>query len=175
MPATPAAPAPAGAGAPAHPSAAAGASAQDLAAQDLDVASRLRTTVGRLSRRLRRTRSGEQLTPSQHDVLGTIVRHGPVRLSDLAAAEGINPTMLSRIAGKLEDAGLVARSVDPRDGRVAHLAATPTGARLWSEIRSERTDALARALSRLPEEERRRLAAALPVLESLAESLKDSP
>ena len=57
----------------------------------------------------------------------TIVAQGPLRLADLALMEGLNPTMLSRIAGKLEAAGLVDRVADTGDGRVVHLAASPEG------------------------------------------------
>jgi DNA-binding MarR family transcriptional regulator len=87
--------------------------------------------------------------------------------------EGLNPTMLSRIAGKLEASGLVDRVADTGDGRVVHLAASPKGRELVDQVRGERADALRVALERLTDDERRRLAAALPVLEALAESLKD--
>jgi len=50
--------------------------------------------------------------PSQYEVLVTIVGRGPLRHAELAVLEGINPTMLSRIVGKLESAGLVARTQD---------------------------------------------------------------
>ncbi|HUZ19490.1 MAG TPA: MarR family transcriptional regulator [Acidimicrobiales bacterium] len=144
-------------------------------ADTLDVAGRLRTVLGQLGRRLRLTRTGAELSPSQHEVLGTIVRRGPLRLSALAEAEGLNPTMLSRIARKLEGAGLVARTPDARDGRVVHLAATEAGRDLYEEIRTERTGALVAALSGLSAQERRALAAALPVLESLADALRPAP
>jgi DNA-binding HxlR family transcriptional regulator len=52
------------------------------------------------------------LSPSQREVLSTIVRRGPLRLSELAAEEGLNPTMLSRIVTNLEAAKLVARRPD---------------------------------------------------------------
>ena len=76
---------------------------------------RLRAVIGRLSRRLRPTVAGSQLTPSQTSVLFSVVRFGPIRLSELARIEGINPTMLSRIAAILADAGLISRAADPAD------------------------------------------------------------
>jgi DNA-binding MarR family transcriptional regulator len=137
-----------------------------------DAAVRMRTVIGQLSRYLRLAHTNKDLSPSQYEVLGTIVRRGPLRMSELATVEGINPTMLSRIASKLEGAGLVVRTQDARDGRVAHLEATRSGRDLYSEIRAERTDALLLALGQLSEEERRALVGALPLLESLADSLK---
>jgi DNA-binding MarR family transcriptional regulator len=144
----------------------------DAAENDADVVGRMRTVIGRLGRRLRWSHADKDLSPSQYDVLGTIVRRGPMRLSDLVAIEGLNPTMLSRVAGKLERAGLVVRTPDSHDGRVAHLAATGAGQKLHDEIRTERTDALLRAFSQLTEDQRRALTAALPVLEFMAEALK---
>jgi DNA-binding MarR family transcriptional regulator len=133
----------------------------------------LRMVIARLGRHLRQTRAGAELSPTQYQVLASIVRLGPIRLSDLATAEGLNPTMLSRIAGKLETAGLVDRTADSADGRVALVSVSPGGRRLVDRVRSERTDALSRALGRLDADQRRTLAQALPVLESIAETLKE--
>jgi DNA-binding MarR family transcriptional regulator len=104
-------------------------------------------------------------------VLFTITRRGPVRLSEVAASEGINPTMLSRIVSHLESANLVTRTPDTSDARVMHLSSTDQGRALCKEIRNERTDALRSALGQLSEEQRNMLLDALPVLESLVETL----
>jgi DNA-binding MarR family transcriptional regulator len=108
-------------------------------------------------------------------VLVTIVGHGPLRLAELAASEGLNPTMLSRIAGKLEASGLVDRVADTSDGRVVHLGASSKGRELVDSVRRERTDALSVVLAGLTEDQRGALEAALPVLDALAERLKDRP
>jgi DNA-binding MarR family transcriptional regulator len=96
-----------------------------------------------------------------------------VRLSDLAEIEGLNPTLLSRIIGKLEEKELVAREQDADDRRVAHISATPRGRELLARIRSERTDALSQALDNLDEPELEALTRALPVLESLAKTVRE--
>ena len=85
---------------------------------DTDTAARLRASVMRLHRRLRPTAAGASagLTPTRLSVLYTVVRLGPIRLSELAAEEGINPTMLSRVIGDLADAGLVTASAIPGTG-----------------------------------------------------------
>jgi DNA-binding MarR family transcriptional regulator len=90
----------------------------------------------------------------------------------LATDEGLNPTMLSRIVAKLEAAGLAQRTPDELDGRVARLAVTDAGRTLYEVIRSERTEALLSALERLSPLEQRKLVAAIPVLESVVEVLK---
>ena len=140
-----------------------------------ELPARLRTAVGRLGRRLRQTRAGADLTPSQYEVLATVVGRGPLRLTELAELEGLHPTMLSRVVGKLELGGLVTRSSDPVDGRVVHVAAARPGRDLVTRIRRERTDVLSMALDRLDEGERQSLLLALPVLETLSELVKERP
>jgi DNA-binding MarR family transcriptional regulator len=112
------------------------------------------------------------LSPSQREVLATIVRRGPLRLSELVAEEGLNPTMLSRILSHLESGKLVTRRQDESDARVVHLAATEAGLALQEEMRNERTDALVFALEKLSVDQRRMLLEALPVLEQLEDSLR---
>jgi DNA-binding MarR family transcriptional regulator len=141
----------------------------------LDNASRLRIAIGRLSRRLRQTDAAAAagLTPTRSSVLLNVVRSGPMRLSELAASEGLNPTMLSRVVAELVDARLLRRSSDQGDRRAAWVEVTAAGRRLVERMGRERTDALSVALEGLSDDERRDLDAALPALESLAEELKD--
>ncbi len=100
-------------------------------------------------------------------------RRGPVRLSDLAAFAGLNPTMLSRVIAKLEEAGLIRRLPAETDRRVCRVEATARGHRLLEGVRSERNDVLSRKLEELDPIQLRSLAAALPVLEELAERLSE--
>ncbi len=145
-------------------------------APDIDTAARLRAAVARLHRRLRRTAAGASagLTPTRISVLHTVLRLGPIRLSELAAEEGINPTMLSRIVADLGEAGLLDRVCDPEDRRAALVTATPEGRQLVERMRRERTDVLTVALSTLSIADRHRLEQALPAIEQLAEVLKEA-
>jgi DNA-binding MarR family transcriptional regulator len=131
--------------------------------------------IGRLSRRLRSTAAARDagLAPTAISLLLSVVRSGPVRLSELAEAEGLNPTMLSRaVSGMVQD-GLVTRSSDEGDRRAAWVEATAAGRRLAERMRRERTAAVNAALAGLTEHERRRIEQALPALEALAEELKE--
>jgi DNA-binding MarR family transcriptional regulator len=132
---------------------------------------RLRAVLGKLSRRLRPTLAGSALTPSQISVLFTIVRSGPLRLSEVAELERLNPTMLSRIAAQLSESGLIRRTADPDDRRAALVQATSAGRRMRERIHRERTRALDAHVQQLDERERELLWQALPVLERLAERL----
>ncbi|HLH14697.1 MAG TPA: MarR family transcriptional regulator [Solirubrobacteraceae bacterium] len=147
------------------------AAAREAPSSQEEASERLRAVIGRLSRRLRPTRAGSALTPSQISVLFTLVRMGPLGLSELAEIESLNATMLSRIAAQLCEAGLIVRSSDPRDRRQAFVAATAAGRRMRERIHRERTRALGEHVQELDERERELLWRALPVLERLAERL----
>jgi DNA-binding MarR family transcriptional regulator len=140
---------------------------------DIETTARLRAVIGRLSRRLRPTAASVAagLTPTKISILLTVVREGPIRLSDLSDSEGVNPTQLSRTVAHLVEAGLIERAADERDRRAAWVKPTPVGRRLAERIRRERTDALKVALGGLEPRERDQIMGALDALEQLAEQL----
>ncbi len=137
------------------------------------VAARLRTAIGRLNRCLRLTHPDTDLSPSQYEVLAAVTRSGEIGSGDLAASEGLNPTMVSRIVAKLEADGLVERSAGEADARVVRVSPTARGRRLVQTMRDERTDALARAFETLSATQQRRLIEALPALEAVVETLRE--
>jgi len=141
---------------------------------DDETVARLRMTLGRISRLLDRQSSGIGLTRTQLSVLGTVARQGPLRAGDLADAEGLNPTLLSRVIGKLSDAGLVRRSVDPDDARATLVDITPAGHREHQRIRAERSRLLRAGLEALPAADAQHLSDALPALEELFEHMRDA-
>jgi DNA-binding MarR family transcriptional regulator len=129
---------------------------------------RLRVALARLSRRLRR-HSQAGLTPTQLAALSTVERWGPLRLGDLAAAEGIAPSTLTRMVAVLEELGYVRRDADPKDARASTLAITVKGHETLEQLREEGTAVLTESLALLSSEQRAALAAALPALEALTE------
>jgi DNA-binding MarR family transcriptional regulator len=135
---------------------------------EIDV-TRLRVALARLSRWLRRHELAG-LTPTQLAALATIGKTGPMRLGDLAAAEGIAPSTLTRLVTALEDSGYVRRLADPSDARASTLTITPHGQDALQRIRAETTLMLTASLELLTPDQRSALAAALPVLERLAEA-----
>jgi DNA-binding MarR family transcriptional regulator len=139
---------------------------------DTDTAARIRVAVSRLNRQLNATSTGEGLTPTQASVLGLVGARGPLRLSELAELERLNPTMLSRVVGKLTELALIRRLPDPDDLRAALVEITPAGAELRARILGQRTEAISQGLDRLPPDRAGALLAALPALEELVEELK---
>ena len=142
--------------------------APDSGDAGIDV-TRLRVALARLSRRLRRHELAG-LTPTQLAALATVGTSGPMRLGDLAAAEGIAPSTLTRLVTALEEIGYVRRFPDPSDARASTLAITPHGQEALERIRTESTLLLTKSLDLLTPAQRSALAEALPVLEQLAEA-----
>src|ERR1700760_3743731 len=144
-----------------------GASAMTAESGVIDV-TRLRVALAPLSPRLRRHQLAG-LTPTQLAALATVERAGPLRLGDLAAAEGIAPSTLTRIVSVLEDSGYVRRDADPRDARASTLAITPSGQDILEQLRASGTALLTEWLLLLTPGQRAALAGALPALEALSE------
>lgn len=138
-------------------------------------AGRLRGALARIARSIDRQVPREGLTRSQVWILGTVARMGPIGMGELAEIEGINPTMLSRMVGKMTDAGLLARVPDARDGRAVLVQVTAAGAALQDRLRAERSRLFAERLAELPEEFEAPLRGALPALEALGELMRGEP
>src|SRR5215469_1669706 len=117
---------------------------------------RLRVALARLSRRLRR-HSLAGLTPTQLAALSTVEQSGPLRLGDLAAAEGIAPSTLTRLVTVLEDAGYVTRRPDPTDARASTIAITEAGHEALERLREEGTALLTQSLQLLTPKQREAL------------------
>jgi DNA-binding MarR family transcriptional regulator len=143
-------------------------------ALDIETAARLRTAIGRLSRHLRTTAAGRAagLTPTAISALLNADRHGPMRMSELASSEGVNPTMLSRVVGGMVHEALLERSSDEGDRRAALVSVTAKGHKLAERMRRERTDAVNAAMRGLSPDDWERIERALPALEELGRELK---
>lgn len=139
---------------------------------DSDTVIRLRRVVLRLARQLNAASVGEGLTPTQASVLGVVNGRGPVSLADLAEIEGLNPTMLSRVVGKLDSFGLIRRLRDPDDFRAARVESTPQGRDAYERISAQRAAIISECMTDLPAEQADALVAALPALENLASGLR---
>ncbi|UDY34229.1 MarR family winged helix-turn-helix transcriptional regulator [Dermatobacter hominis] len=132
------------------------------------VAEGLLVSTVRLARRLRQL-SDARLTPSQHSVMTSINRHGPLTLGALAEVERVAPPTISRVVAKLESDGLVERRTDPTDGRIVRVVVTDSGADMLAAARSRKVAWLGEHLSQLSPEDRDAVAAAIGALERLVE------
>jgi len=141
---------------------------------DDDGVTRLRGVIARLARQLNSSATGQGLTPTQASVLALVVARGPVSLGELAALEGLNPTMLSRVVGKLQSMELIRRIPDPADLRSASVTSTDSGRRTDQRVKAQRAAVVSRCLELLDDEQQAAIAAALPALDALAGELQRS-
>lgn len=136
-----------------------------------DDASRLRIALARINRSVERTSADAGYTRTQLSVLGAVVRLKSTGLAELAEVEALNPTMLSRVVGKLEAAGLILRTPAPEDRRAVMVQPTAAGRSLHLRLRKRRSDLFVQQLADLPTGHTAELLRALPALEALAEHM----
>lgn len=86
--------------------------------------------------------SGLRLEAAGVHVLGRLSLLGPVRLTELAAALGLDPSSVSRQVSAVERAGFVRREPDPSDGRATRLVLTDKGRAAAASVQEKRAQAL---------------------------------
>jgi DNA-binding MarR family transcriptional regulator len=135
-----------------------------------ELASELRVSLMRLARRLRAERLDEGLTPTQLAVLGTLDRHGPMTLGELAAHEKVQPPSMTRTTAILDERGLLTRVSPEVDRRQVRIAISDAGLALLREDRKRRDAWLAGRFDQLTSDERALLHQVAPLLDRLAQS-----
>ncbi len=93
--------------------------------------------------------------------LSSLDRHGAQRITTMAAAEGVSQPSMTQLMQRLEQRGLVTRTSDPSDGRVALVSLTDEGRAVLAARRERNARRIAALLADLPEDEVRSLANAL--------------
>ncbi len=76
-------------------------------------------------------------------VLSRLSALGPVRLTELACALGLDPSSVSRQVSSLERSGWVRREDDPDDRRATRLVLTATGHDVVDQLTAARAHSLA--------------------------------
>jgi DNA-binding MarR family transcriptional regulator len=130
------------------------------------LATQLERRVARLTQLLRASsRSGSGVAGLL--ALRRLEEEGPLRITDLAAAELVAQPTMTGIVRRLEQDGLVRRTPDPLDARAARIALTDAGQAELAAVRSTRAAVLQERLDRLDDDGRAALVAALEPLEHL--------
>ena len=132
-----------------------------------DLASRLRLAITRTARRLRQQQGDAKLSPTLIAALSTIERHGPLTPSQLAEIERVQRPTVTRVVTRLAEAGLIERTADERDRRVARLRITGDGRKLLRALRTRKTAYLAKRIEKLDPDEREVLERAAEILERM--------
>lgn len=132
----------------------------------------LLAAVARLNR-LTNQRSRPPLPWAQARLLSTIEDCGQARISDLAALDNCSqPTMTTQVR-RLEDAGLVTRTVDPADARAVLIRITEKGVRTLEQVRVDRAGVINPLLDQLDPADREALRAAVDVFGRILENAKN--
>jgi DNA-binding MarR family transcriptional regulator len=140
-------------------------SSADLPSPD-EVTGPLFLALTRLTRLMRRE-APVALSAGSITALATVVADGPMRVGDLAAADGVRAPTMTRIVDSLVAEGYAERIPDPADRRACLVRATPAGVEVLTGARAARARVLAGRLSRLTPEQRAALVAAVPAIEAL--------
>ena len=144
-------------------------SVEQIARTDTGLASALRISVARLSRRLRSQRDPQnELSVGQLSVLGALYRNGECSVGELAAHERVQPPSMTRTVNCLAEGGYITRQAHPTDGRQVVVALSEKGSKTLFKDRQRRDAWLAQRLRELTPEERAVLRKAAPILERLA-------
>lgn len=132
------------------------------------LAKTLREAITRLNRRVRQARPVGDLTFSQLSVLTSLQLAGALTPRELADTERVQPPTMTKIVGKLEERGLVARTPHPTDRRQVILAATEQGRAVYAQFERARNEWLAVQLAELDPAERDTLSRAAEILQQVA-------
>jgi DNA-binding MarR family transcriptional regulator len=147
-------------------------SVEKVARTDSGLASALRISVMRLSRRMRSERDpkSELLPVGQLSVLGALYRNGDRTVGELAALERVQPPSMTRTVNCLADGGYVVRQKRATDGRQVVVALSDKGRETVAADRRRRDAWLAQRLRELTPDERSLLRQAAPLIERLAQA-----
>jgi DNA-binding MarR family transcriptional regulator len=129
----------------------------------------LRPALLRLSRKLRREAQRAGLSPLDAMLLGWVLKHDGIGVSELADFEQMSRPSMSAHVKRLEAAGWLSRRLpDSEDKRRVGLSVTPAGIKALDAVRRRRNDWLAGQLRTLSPEARDALAAAIGPLRQIA-------
>jgi DNA-binding MarR family transcriptional regulator len=107
--------------------------------------------------------------------LGSLDRRGPQRITTMAAAEGVSQPSMTQLVQRLEQRGLVRRTSDPSDGRVALVSLTDDGRAALAIRRQRNARRIAELLADLPDDDVQALSDALAaVLPTMRERIGDT-
>nr|WP_133694135.1 MULTISPECIES: MarR family transcriptional regulator [unclassified Mycolicibacterium] len=112
------------------------------------------------------------LSASAAFTMNRVCREGPIRLTTLAAKEGVSQPSMTQLVQRLERAGLVTRLADPDDGRACLVAITDEGQSVLDERKRTRRQRLSALMETLTDDEQTQLwlaaRVALPLIGKLA-------
>ena len=101
------------------------------------------------------------LTPTDAWLVEALGEQGPMRVTALAAWQGVDKSTVTPQVRRLERAGLVDRSRDPADGRASRLTLSARGEAVREQVRRSGADVIKEQMATWSEEDRRTFATLL--------------
>ena len=108
-----------------------------------------------------------QFSLSEARVLYELAHRDGAAAKEIGAKLDLDPGYLSRIVQKFDDDGLISRKPLPADRRQHQLSLTAKGRQAFAKLDRSSHDDVSRMLGPLPENDRRRLTAAMATIEGL--------
>jgi DNA-binding MarR family transcriptional regulator len=121
---------------------------------------------------VRRLDADGELSAAQLSTLKMLLDDG-VRVGEIARNLGVRVPSATEQVIKLERAGLARREADPDDSRAVRVVLTAKGRDAVESANRRRNAVMAGILESLTDDERRALAAALPVIEKINSTLQN--
>ncbi|MFI5952923.1 MarR family winged helix-turn-helix transcriptional regulator [Cryptosporangium sp. NPDC051539] len=140
---------------------------------DATAGTQLMPVLAQLIRVVRQTDAPDGLSLVALAVLRRLEAGGSGRISELARVERASQPGMTQLVGRLERADLVRRVPDPHDGRGVLVELTDGGRAQLARTQAGYAATLDTLLSRLDEDDRAAIAAALPALGRLVRA--DTP
>jgi DNA-binding MarR family transcriptional regulator len=115
---------------------------------NLEFVSDLRSVVVRLIKKLRKESAiGQQLSLTERSTLFLLEQHKQLLPSELAAMEKITNQSMSTIVNNLHQLGYITRTASETDKRKVHISLSAEGEKTVTNIRNEREEWLAKAIT----------------------------
>jgi DNA-binding MarR family transcriptional regulator len=121
---------------------------------------------------VRRLDADGELSTAQLSTLKMLLSDG-VRVGEIAKNLGVRVPSATEQIIKLERAGLARREADPADSRAVRVVLTPEGRDAIESANRRRNAVMAGILESLTDDDRRALAAALPVIEKINSTIQN--
>ena len=141
-----------------------------------DLVTEIFGVVGRFRRQLRRSAGRgfdtTGLTEAQAELLRLVGRRPGISITEAAAELGLVPNTASTLVSKLASDGLLTRTVDRKDRRVARLRLTDPAQRLADTSRAAGRAALAEVLGGLDDDQIDALTRGLHVMAEVTRMLQ---
>ena len=115
---------------------------------DLELASELRALLAKLIKKLRKESvTGQHLSLTERSTLAVLYQQKQMLPSELASSEKITNQSMSQILNHLLELGYITRTASETDKRKVLISLTELGEKILLQVRAERNEWLAKAIS----------------------------